>query len=99
MPRFLAHHRLISGHERQPRRFHIHHEAGNTAVCTFSWIGHGHQLAEAGFTGAGDEALGAIDNIVVALAYGPGFHRSRIAARVRLGLHEATLFLTVSDWI
>src|SRR5207248_3357621 len=42
---------------------------------------------------AGDETLGAVDDVVVALADGGGAHSARIGAGVGLGLGKATLAL------
>ena len=43
--------------------------------------------------GAGDEALGAIDDVVVALAHRGRAHAAGIAARVGLGLGQAPVQL------
>ena len=93
MPGLFAHHGLVARHQRQPRRLHVDHETGDAAMGALGRIGHRHQLTEVGIAGAGDETLGAVDDVVIALAHGAGFHRRRIGARVRLGLHEAELFL------
>ena len=57
-------------------------------------IGNRHQLTDIRFSRSGDEALGAVDDIVIALAHRASFHRRRIGAGIRLGLHEAELFLS-----
>jgi glutamate synthase domain-containing protein 2 len=60
------------------------------ALCR---IGHRHQLADVRVARAGDEALRAVDDVVIALANGASFHGSGIGPGIRLGLHEAKLFL------
>ena len=41
-------------------------------------VGRRHKLQEVGFVGAGDEALGAIDHIMIAVADGGGAHAARV---------------------
>src|SRR5262249_26463843 len=43
--------------------------------------------------GAGDEALGTVDDVVVAVAHRGGAHGARIGTGLRLGLREAALAL------
>ncbi len=56
-------------------------------------VGRRHQDDEIGAVGAGDEALGAVDDVMVAVAHRGGAHRAGIGAGVRLGLREAALAL------
>ena len=56
-------------------------------------VGRRHELHEVGLVGAGDEALGAVDHVVVAVAHGGGAHAAGIGAGVGLGLREADLLL------
>ena len=56
-------------------------------------VGRRHQLHEVGFVGAGDEALDAVDDVVVAVAHRDRAHAARIGAGVGLGLGEAGLQL------
>ena len=56
-----------------------------------------HELSEVGVAGAGDETLGTIDDIIIPLPHSAGFHRSGIRTGIRLGLHEAELFLAPHD--
>ena len=48
---------------------------------------------KASLVGAGDEALDAVDHVVVAVAHGGGAHAAGIGAGVGLGLREADLLL------
>ena len=56
-------------------------------------IGHRKDLREIGFVGSGDEALDAVDDVVVAVAHGRRAHRCRVGAGVRFGLREAASLL------
>ena len=56
-------------------------------------VGRCHQDDEIRFLRGGDEALGAVDHVVIAVAHGGGAHRTGIGAGVRLGLREAALAL------
>ena len=51
----------------------------------FLLVGHRHQDGEIGFRGAADPDLAAVDDPVVAVAFGAGRHAGRIGARARLG--------------
>src|SRR5262249_8271108 len=46
-----------------------------------------------------DEALVAVDHVVIALANGAGLHAARIAASLRLGLRECGIFFAAQDRI
>src|SRR4051812_47799124 len=59
----------------------------------FGAVGCSHEDDEIGFVRAGDEALGAVDNEMVAVTDGGGAHGARVGACVGLGLSEATLAL------
>ena len=56
-------------------------------------VGRRHQLHEVGLVGAGDEALDAVDDVMVAVAHGGGAHAAGIGAGVGLGLREAGFLL------
>src|SRR5262249_39898763 len=56
-------------------------------------ISDSHELAEVGVSRPRDEALGTVDNVIIALTHGPRLHRGRIRARVWFGLHETELLL------
>src|SRR5499433_3863040 len=62
-------------------------------------ISDSHQLAEVGISRARDEAFGTVDNVIIALTYGPGLHRGRIRARVWFGLHEAKFFFPAQNGV
>ncbi len=79
--------------ELHARRIHIHDEAGDAAARAFGAIGRDHELHEIGVVGAGDEALDAVDHVVVAVAHGGGAHAAGIGAGIGLGLREASLLL------
>src|ERR1043166_1054048 len=62
----------------------------STGTLTLSnGISHGRSSITSPCVRAGDEALGAVDDVVVALAHSGGAHAARVAARVRLGLRQA----------
>src|SRR5262249_35150050 len=92
-PRLVAHHGFIAGPELHTGRIHIHDEAGNTAARALCAVGRDHELHEIGITGAGDEALDAVDQVMLAVAHSSGAHAAGIGAGVRLGLREAGLLL------
>ena len=56
-------------------------------------VGRRHQLHEVRLVGAGDEALGAVDDVVIAVLHRGGAHAAGIGAGVRLGLREGDLLL------
>ena len=58
-------------------------EAGNAAGAGPAGARHQHQ--QVGVAGAGNERLGAVQHIVVAVAAGAGFQRRRVGAGARLG--------------
>src|SRR5262249_22995651 len=92
-PGLVAHHGLVAGAELHARRLHVDDEAGDAAARTFAAIGRGHQLDEIGVAGAGDEALDAVDDVVVAVAHRGGAHAAGIGAGIGLGLREAGFLL------
>jgi len=90
-PRLVAHHGFIAGPKLHTGRIHIHDEAGNAAARALCAVGRDHELHEIGITGAGDEALDAVDQVMIAVAHGGGAHAAGIGAGVGLGLREAGL--------
>src|SRR5215831_11330720 len=96
-PRLVAHHGFIAGAELHTRRIHVHDEAGNAAARALGAVGRDHELHEIGVTGAGDEALDAVDQVVIAVAHGGGAHAAGVGAGVRLGLREAGLLLSAQQ--
>src|SRR5262249_10332592 len=85
----VAHHGFIAGPELHTRRIHVHDEAGNTAARALGAVGRDHELHEIGVAGAGDEALDAVDQVVIAVADGGRAHAAGVGAGVGLGLGEA----------
>jgi hypothetical protein len=63
-------------------------------MCAPCWpallfgIGAGHDGEEMGAVGVGDEPLGSVEHVDVAVAPGGGAHRSAVRARLRLGEGE-----------
>src|SRR5215813_12439159 len=97
LPRLVAHHGFIAGPELHTRRIHIHDEAGNAAARALCAVGRDHELHEIGVTGSCDEALDAVDKVVIAVAHGDGAHAAGIGAGVGLGLREAGLLLAAQQ--
>src|SRR5215510_4103694 len=62
-------------------------------------ISDSHELAEVGISRARDKAFGTVDNVIIALTYGPRLHRGRIRARVWFGLHEAKFFFAAQNGV
>ena len=62
-------------------------------------IGRRHQLQKIGALGVRDEALVAVDDIVIALADGARLHAAGIAAGLRLGLREGRRLLAAQQRI
>ena len=89
LPRLVAHHGLVLRGQLHAGRVHVDDEAGNAAVRALGAVGRRHQLHEVGVAGAGDEALDAVDDVMVAVADGDGAHAARIGAGIGLGLGEA----------
>src|SRR5215813_9861638 len=96
-PRLVAHHGFIAGPELHARRIHVHDEAGNAAARALGAVGRDHELHEIGVTGAGDEALDAVDQVVIAVVHGGGAHAAGVGAGVGLGLREAGLLLSAQQ--
>src|SRR5437899_4512434 len=90
-PWLVAHHGFVAGPELDARRIHVDDEAGNAAARALCAIGRDHELHEIGVAGTGDEALDAVDQVVIALAHGGSAHAAGIGAGVGLGLREAGL--------
>src|SRR5262249_57786998 len=65
-PRLVAHHGFVAGAELHARRIHVDDEAGNAAARALRAVGRDHELHEIGVAGAGDEALDAVDQVVIA---------------------------------
>src|SRR5262245_53716455 len=60
-------------------------------------ISDSHELAEVSVSRPRDEALGTVDDVIIALTYSPGLHRGRIRARIRFGLHETELLFAAEN--
>src|SRR5215831_12349402 len=96
-PRLVAHHGFVAGAELHAGRVHVDDEAGNAAARALRAVGRDHELHEVGVAGGGDEALDAVDQVVIALAHGGGAHAAGIGAGVGLGLREAGLLLSAQQ--
>src|SRR5262249_27023366 len=93
LPGLVAHHGLVAGAELHARRIHVDDEAGNAAARALAAVGRGHQLDEIGVAGAGNEALDAVDQVLLPVAHGGGAHAAGVGAGIGLGLREASLLL------
>src|SRR5918999_1705295 len=85
----VAHHRWPQALQGDAWRLHIDNKTGYAAAGAFLRIGHGDHLGIIRRFRAGDETFCAVDNVVVTVFYGAGFHPSRIAAGIGFGLREA----------
>ena len=68
----------------------------DAAVRALGAVGRGEHLAPVGLVGAGDEALHAVEDIVVAVAHRGRAHGAGIAAGIGLGLGEAPFDLAAN---
>src|SRR6516165_236633 len=96
-PRLVAHHGFVAGAELHAGRIHVDDEAGNAAARALRAVGRDHELHEIGVAGTGDEALDAVDQVVIAVAHGGGAHAAGIGPGVGLGLREAGLLLSAQQ--
>ena len=96
-PWLVAHHGFVAGPELDARRIHVDDEAGNAAARALCAVGRDHELHEIGVAGTGDEALDAVDQVMIALAHGGGAHAAGIGAGVRLRLREAGFLLSAQQ--
>ena len=90
-------HQVVGGGDLDARRVHVDQEAGDAAAGALLRIGDREHLREIDLVGAGDEALDAVDDVVVAVAHGGGAHGGGIGAGVGLGLREAAGLLAADD--
>ena len=74
-------------------RVHVDDEAGNAAVRALGAVGRRHQLHEIGVAGAGDEALDAVDDVMVAVTDRDGAHAARDRSRHRARSGRSSAFL------
>lgn len=75
---------MISGRTRHARSLHVEHEEANPLVLGRIRVGAGEQEDPVGAVAAGGPDLLAVDDEVVAVAYGAGLQRGEVAARARL---------------
>ncbi len=80
----------------EPGRALLHHDAGNAARARFAGARHHH--VDVGHAAAGDEGLGAVEHVMLAVAARTRAEARRVRARARLGqavagemLHAAQL--------
>ena len=93
LPRAVVDHQLLCPHQGHAGRLHVDDEGGDPAMRSLLAVGGGDQLGVVRLVGAGDEALGAVDDVVVAVAHRGGAHAARIAAGLGLGLRQAPVEL------
>ncbi|MNN02147.1 hypothetical protein D3C81_1147950 [compost metagenome] len=84
---FLAHLHVALA-EADARRLRIDNKGRDAGRALDRRIGARHQREHAGLRRVGDEALGAVDHVVVAIAHGGGAQRAGVRAGVRLGQRE-----------
>ena len=73
----------------------VHHECGDATGTSF-WIRDSHDGVPAGTSAVGDEALGAVDDPVIAIAHCAGLHSAGIGASLALGEGVGS-HLTIGD--
>ena len=82
--RALDPHLRLDPADLEARRVGLDHERGDAGVAGLG-IGLGEDDVEVRDAGVGDEALAAVEHVLVALAPRLGAHRGRVGARARLG--------------
>jgi hypothetical protein len=95
----IAHHVERLAHDLEARQVHIDDEDAQAAARSFFRIGGGDELQEIGALGMRDEALVAVDEVMIALADRAGLHAAGIAAGFRLGLREGGGFFAAQQRI
>ena len=78
-------------------RVHRDHEHGDALVLGHVGIGAGGQPDVVGVAGQAGEDLRAVDDVLVAVADGPGGQRGQVGARVGLGVADAEVDLAGQD--
>ena len=76
-------------HHADAGRVHGDDEHGDPLVLGHVGIGPGGQPDVVGVAGQAGEDLGAVDDVLVAVAHGPGGQRGEVGARVGLGVADA----------
>ena len=89
LPGLVVDHEIIGGRKLDAGRIHVDQESGDAATCALLRIGDREHLGEVGIVRAGDEALDAVDDVVVAIAHRGRAHGGGIGAGIGLGLGEA----------
>ena len=75
----------------------IDDKGGNAATAWDIRVGARHHGKEAGVGAVGDKAFGAVEDIVIAVFFGTGFHRAGVGAHVRFGQAEGADHLPGSE--
>ncbi len=93
LPRPVIDDELLRPQQFHAGRFHVDDEGRDAATRALGAVGCGNELRVMRLVGVADEALGAVDDVVIALAHRGGAHAARIAAGFRLGLGQAPVQL------
>ena len=73
------------------------HDEGGDAVVALGLVGHGEDHEGVGHVAVGDEALGAVEDVVVALQHGQGLLAGGVGAGVGLGQAEGADLLAAQQ--
>ncbi len=95
----VAHHVMVLAHDREAFGIHVDDEYRESAARSFLRVGRSDELQKISALGMRDEALVAVDDIVVAVANGARLHAAGIAAGLGLGLREGCGFLATQQRI
>ena len=85
------------GTTRMPGRVHGDDEHGDALVLGHIGVGAGGQPEVVGVAGQAGEDLGAVDDVLVAVAHRPGLQRGEVGAGVGLGVPDAEVDLPGQD--
>ncbi len=88
--RALLSHLAIRLAQGQPGRTALDDESGDSAGATDRRVGARHHGVDAGLRGVGDEALGTVEHVVLAVTHRRGLQRGGVGTGVRFGEAERT---------
>ena len=84
-------------HDADARGVHGDQEHRDALVLGHVRVGAGGEPDVVGVAGQAGEDLGAVDDVLVAVAHGPGGQRCKVGARIRLGVPDAEVDLPGQD--
>ena len=87
----------LHGHDADARGVHGDQEHRDALVLGHVGVGAGGEPDVVGVAGQAGEDLGAVDDVLVTVAHGPGGQRCEVGARVRLGVADTEVDLPGQD--